>query len=41
MKNGRPHDVQLSEPVRATCGDPAIEGCDFVFSTTGAPDFWI
>jgi integrase len=36
MKNGRPHDVQLSELVRAILREiPRIEGCDFVFSTTG------
>lgn len=36
MKNGRPHDVHLSEPVRAIVREiPHIEGCDFVFSTTG------
>jgi integrase len=36
MKNGRPHDVHLSE---AACeilrSIPRIDGCDFVFSTTG------
>jgi integrase len=36
MKNGRPHDVHLSEPVRAILREiPRVGGCDFVFSTTG------
>jgi integrase len=36
MKNGRSHDVHLSEPVRAIVREtPRVEGCDFVFSTTG------
>jgi integrase len=36
MKGGRPHDVHLSEPAREILRSiPPIEGCDFVFSTTG------
>jgi integrase len=36
MKNGKPHDVHLSEAARATLrGIPHINGCDFVLSTTG------
>ena len=36
MKNGRPQDVHLSEVARAILREiPRIEGCDFVFSTTG------
>ena len=36
MKNGRAHDVHLSEPARAILRDlPHIDGCDFVFTTTG------
>jgi integrase len=36
MKNGRPHDVHLSEAARETLRlIPRIDGCDFVFSTTG------
>ena len=36
MKSGRPHDVHLSEPARAILREiPHVEGCDFVFSTTG------
>ncbi len=36
MKNGKPHDVHLSEPARAILREiPRIAGCDFVFSTTG------
>ena len=36
MKAGRPHDVHLSEAARAILREiPRIEGCDFVFSTTG------
>src|SRR5260370_13551447 len=35
MKNGRPHDVHLSEAARAILRAlPRVEGCDFVFSTT-------
>lgn len=34
MKNGRPHDVHLSEAARAVLREiPHVEGCDFVFST--------
>jgi integrase len=36
MKNGKPHDVHLTEPAIAILQDlPRIEGCDFVLSTTG------
>jgi integrase len=36
MKNGKPHDVHLSDVARAVLRDiPRIEGCDFVLSTTG------
>jgi integrase len=36
MKTGKPHDVHLSEAVRAILrAIPRVEGCDFVFSTTG------
>jgi integrase len=36
MKNGTPHDVHLSESAREILREiPRIEGCDFVFSTTG------
>jgi integrase len=36
MKNGRPHDVHLTEPARAVLGDmPRIEGRDLIFTTTG------
>ncbi len=36
MKNGRPHDVHMSEAARAVLRSlPRIEGCDFVFTTTG------
>jgi integrase len=36
MKNGKPHDVHLSDAARAVlCDIPRIEGCDFVLSTTG------
>jgi integrase len=36
MKNGRPHDVHLSEAAREILRSiPRIDGCDFVFSTTG------
>jgi integrase len=36
MKNGKPHDVHLPEAARAILRSlPRIEGCDFVFSTTG------
>jgi integrase len=36
MKNGRPHDVHLSEAAREILQSiPRIDGCDFVFSTTG------
>jgi len=36
MKSGRPHDVHLSGPAREIlCSIPRVEGCDFVFSTTG------
>jgi integrase len=36
MKNGRPHDVHLSEVAREILHSiPRIDGCDFVFSTTG------
>jgi len=35
MKNGRPHDVHLSEAARAILRSlPQVDGCDFVFSTT-------
>jgi len=35
MKNGKPHDVHLSEAARAILRSiPCVEGCDFVFSTT-------
>jgi integrase len=34
MKNGKPHDVHLSEAARAVLRSlPRVEGCDFVFST--------
>jgi integrase len=36
MKNGKPHDMHLSEAARAILREiPRVEGCDFVFSTTG------
>jgi integrase len=36
MKNGRPHDVHLSEPARDVLRSiPRMEGQDLVFSTTG------
>jgi integrase len=36
MKNGKPHDVHLSEAARAVLREiPPVDGCDFVFSTTG------
>ena len=36
MKSGRPHDVHLSEAAREILRSiPRIDGCDFVFSTTG------
>jgi integrase len=36
MKNGKTHDVHLSEPVCAILLEiPQVEGCDFVLSTTG------
>ena len=36
MKNGRPHDVHLSDAAREILRSiPRIDGCDFVFSTTG------
>lgn len=36
MKNGKPHDVHLSEAARAVLRSmPRTEGCDYVFSTTG------
>jgi integrase len=36
MKNGKPHDVHLSDAARAVLQNvPRIEGCDFVLSTTG------
>jgi integrase len=36
MKNGKPHDVYLSSAAVAVVRDiRRIEGCDFVFSTTG------
>jgi integrase len=36
MKNGRPHDVHLSDPAREILRlIPRIDGCDLVFSTTG------
>lgn len=36
MKNGSPHDVHLPEAARAILRQiPRIEGCDYVFSTTG------
>jgi integrase len=36
MKSGRPHDVHLPEAARAILRQiPRIEGCDYVFSTTG------
>ena len=36
MKNGKPHTVHLSEAVRSVLRSiPRVEGCDFVFSTTG------
>jgi integrase len=36
MKNGKPHDVHICEAARAVLRSlPRIEGCDFVFSTTG------
>jgi integrase len=36
MKNGKPHDVHLSEEAVAILRNiPRIEGCDFVLSTTG------
>jgi integrase len=35
MKNGKPHDVHLSEAARAVLRlIPRVEGCDLVFSTT-------
>jgi len=35
MKNGKPHDVHLSEPARAILRSlPRLADCDFVFSTT-------
>jgi integrase len=35
MKNGKPHDVHLSDAARTVLLDiPRIEGCDFVLSTT-------
>jgi integrase len=35
MKNGKPHDVHLSEPARAVLRSvPRVHGCDLVFSTT-------
>jgi len=35
LKNGRPHDVHLSEAARAILRAlPRVDGCDFVFSTT-------
>jgi integrase len=34
MKNGKPHDVHLSEAARIVLRSiPRVEGCDFVFST--------
>jgi integrase len=36
MKNGRPHDVHLSDPACTVLREsPRVEGRDFVFSTTG------
>ena len=36
MKNGRPHDVHLTEPARAVLRTmPRIEGRDLIFTTTG------
>jgi integrase len=36
MKNGKPHDVHLSEAARVVLREvPRIDGCDFVLSTTG------
>jgi integrase len=36
MKGGRPHDVHLSEVTRGILRTiPRVDGCDFVFSTTG------
>jgi integrase len=36
MKNGKPHDVHLSEVARVVLRElPRIDGCDFVLSTTG------
>jgi integrase len=36
MKNGKPHDVHLSDAALAVLREiPRVEGCDFVFSTTG------
>ena len=36
MKNGKPHTVHLSDTALTILRDiPHIEGCDFVFSTTG------
>jgi integrase len=36
MKNGKPHDVHLTDATRAVLRDiPRVEGCDFVLSTTG------
>lgn len=36
MKNGRRHDVHLSEPARAVLLSlPKLTDCDFIFSTTG------
>jgi integrase len=36
LKNGKPHDVHLSEAAIAILRDvPQTEGCDFVLSTTG------
>jgi integrase len=35
-KNGKPHDIHLSEPARAALGSvPKVKGQDLVFSTTG------
>jgi integrase len=36
MKSGRPHDVHLPQAARAILRElPRVEGCDYVFSTTG------
>jgi integrase len=36
MKNGKPHDVHLPEAARTILrATPRVDGCDFVFSTTG------